>query len=91
MTFASVSLFLFSFSLLLFWVWSQKEKFEQSAFYQSVERNIKLGIRQINQSENPLIKSAVDLKKQTIASIEDARENYETSQDPSVRRFVCQC
>jgi hypothetical protein len=63
----------------------KKERLEQSALYLALESGIKGTIRRVVQSENVVIKSAVDAHRSAKHKIEDMREEFETSQDPSVR------
>jgi hypothetical protein len=65
----------------------KKERLESSAIYQSLEQGIKGGIRRVAQSENIVVKSAVEANRSLQNKIEDMREEFETSQDPSVHFF----
>ncbi len=62
----------------------KKERLESSAIYQSLEQGIKSGIRRVAQSENVVVKSAVEANRSLQNKIEDMREDFETSQDPTV-------
>ena len=68
----------------------KKERLESSAIYQSLEQGIKGGIRRVAQSENIVVKSAVEANRSLQNKIEDMREEFETSQDPSVH-FPSRC
>lgn len=68
----------------------KKDRLEQSALYLALESGIKGTLRRVAQSENVVIKSAVDAHRSAQHKIEDMREEFETSQDPSVCvRRVC--
>lgn len=63
---------------------SLKANFEASATYRHIDRAVKVTKRNIETSENPIIKGVVDTKKKITEKIEDIKEQYETSQDPTV-------